>query len=244
MWEGIGAVTDPSTGLIYLAGGYDDISAKTKALKVLNTFDPVSMTIHRDDLPAPDRAFPERWYYGNVWSRNRSSVIYWGGNNRAPDQQLSPVENGVTELQPSSMGWYTFPMQGVPPTVRVYHCMAANEGGTKIVIYGGQLRNTTIVGELWILDLVQFTWTQGPSGPIRMYAACTIVDDQFLLWGGSIAQNMVAPAEMVIYNLTSSQYVTQYTPPSWYKDQGDYFTSVTGAGANDGYVDGFKSDDM
>ncbi|KAG0279862.1 hypothetical protein BGZ95_012029 [Linnemannia exigua] len=102
-WEGIGAVTDPSTGLIYLAGGYDDVSAKTNALKVLNTFDPVSKTIHTDYLPPPERVFPVRWYYGNVWSQNRSSVIYWGGNNREPNQQLSPVENGVTEMSPSAM---------------------------------------------------------------------------------------------------------------------------------------------
>jgi hypothetical protein len=86
---------------------------------------------------------------------------------------------------------------------------ATDEDGTKIAIYGGQLRNDSIVGELWILDVVQFTWTQGLSGPIRMYAACTIADDQLLLWGGSIAQNIVAPVEMLIYNLTLSQYVKQ-----------------------------------
>ncbi|KAG0306245.1 hypothetical protein BGZ97_000813 [Linnemannia gamsii] len=184
-WEGIGAVTDPKTGLIYLAGGYDDINAKATALKIINIFDPVSQTIDTQSLPPAERVFPIRWYYGNVWSRNRSSVIYWGGVNRDSRVPVAPVENGVTEFVPDLMGWYTMPIQGVAPQVRAYHCMAANEDGTKIVIYGGRLRNNTIVGELWVLNLITYTWTQATtSGPPRSHAACTIAGDQFLLWGG------------------------------------------------------------
>ncbi|KAF9539436.1 hypothetical protein EC957_005395 [Mortierella hygrophila] len=39
-WEGIGAVTDPKSGLIYLAGGYDDVNAKAASMKIVNVFDP------------------------------------------------------------------------------------------------------------------------------------------------------------------------------------------------------------
>lgn len=106
-WEGIGAVTDPESGLIHLAGGYDDINAKATALKIITSFDPVSQTIDSQSLPPPEKVFPIRWYYGNVWSQNRSSVIYWGGVNRDSRVPIAPVENGVTEFAPDLRSWYT-----------------------------------------------------------------------------------------------------------------------------------------
>ncbi|KAG9061054.1 hypothetical protein KI688_007683 [Linnemannia hyalina] len=214
-WEGIGAVTDPKSGLIFLAGGYDDINFKVPYMKIFNTFDPVSETIHTDDLPPPERVFPIRWSYKNVWCKTRSSILYWGGINRDGQAPFSPVENGVTEFSPSLMGWYTM---GSSPEVRTDHCMTTNDDGTKVVVYGGWVRNGTIVGELWILDVVASTWTQGRSGPPRIYCACTIAGDQLLIWGGSSASKVMAPSEMLIYNLVSSEYVKQYTPPAYYKD--------------------------
>ncbi|KAF9154786.1 hypothetical protein BG015_011968 [Linnemannia schmuckeri] len=217
-WEGIGAVTDPKSGLIYLAGGYDDVNAKAAYLRIINVFDPVSQTINTQDLPPPEKVFPVRWYYGNVWSRNRSSIVYWGGVNRDNKVSISPVENGVTEFTPDLMSWFTMPIQGVAPTVRADHCMAANDDGTKIAIYGGRFRNRTITGELWILDLVAYTWIQGLSGPPRCYTACTIAGDQFLVWGGGASQNEMAPSEMLIYDFGRREYVKKYTPPTYYKD--------------------------
>ncbi|KAF9154785.1 hypothetical protein BG015_011967 [Linnemannia schmuckeri] len=217
-WEGIGAVTDPKSGLIFLAGGYDDINLRGTAMKIFNTFDPVSETIHTDALPPPERVFPIRWSYGNVWSKNRSSIIYWGGVNRDSQVPISPVENGVTEFSPDLMGWYTMLIQGVAPEVRTNHCMAANDDGTKVAIYGGWVRNGTVVGELWILDVIAYTWIQGKSGPPRIYCACTIAGDQLLIWGGSSASTVMAPSEMLIYNFASSEYVKEYTPPAYYKD--------------------------
>ncbi|KAF9539435.1 hypothetical protein EC957_005394 [Mortierella hygrophila] len=217
-WGGIGAVTDPNSGLIFLAGGYDDINFRVPYMKIFNTFDPVSETIHTDDLPPPERVFPIRWSYKNVWCKTRSSIIYWRGVNRDGQASFSPVENGVTEFSPSLMGWYTMSIQGLSPEVRTDHCMTANDDGTKVVVYGGSVRNGTIVGELWILDVVASTWTQGRSGPPRVYCACTIAGDQLLIWGGSSASKVMAPSEMLIYNLVSSEYVNQYTPPAYYKD--------------------------
>ncbi|KAG0289821.1 hypothetical protein BGZ96_006690 [Linnemannia gamsii] len=205
-WEGIGAVTDPRSGLIHLAGGYDDINAKATSLKIITSFDPVSQTIDTQSLPPPDKVFPIRWYYGNVWSRNRSSIIYWGGVNRDSRVPVAPVENGVTEFVPELMNWYTMYIQGVAPAVRADHCMAANEDGTKIAIYGGRLRNNTIVGELWILNIITYTWTQAASGPPRTHSACTIAGDQFLIWGGRADLEGLAPSEMLIYNIVKAEY--------------------------------------
>ena len=94
-----------------------------------------------------------------------------------------------------------------------------DENGTKVVVYGGWLSTGVIVGELWVLDVVASTWTQGISGPPRTGAACTIAGDQFLVWGGHAEQDMGAAPQMLLYNLLSSKYIDRYTPPAYYKDR-------------------------
>ncbi|KAG0316500.1 Acyl-CoA-binding domain-containing protein 5 [Linnemannia gamsii] len=198
-WEGFGAVTDPRTGLVYIAGGYDNANYNANYMRGLDIFDPITLSIHMESLPAPDTLFPMRWYYANVWSKARNSVVYWGGINKKVNMPFSSVENGVTALFTDTWSWYTL-------------------DGTKVAVYGGRLRNGTTIGEIWILDLVTLTWAQGQSGPPRMYAACAIAGDQLLIWGGSAEQTVLAPSDMLIYNLKTSSYVQQYTPPPGYKD--------------------------
>ncbi|KAF9902123.1 Acyl-CoA-binding domain-containing protein 5 [Linnemannia zychae] len=168
------------------------------------------------DLPDISVAFPGRMKYGNVWSKHLNSVVYWGGENETPlDSALS---NAVSQFSMETLAWSTMMTHGTAPGARYYHCMASNEDGKKVVIYGGNLSNDTMAGDLWILDVVTATWTQGVSGPPRINTVCAVAGDQFLIWGGSTPQSIVAPPEMLIYNITASRYVTQYTPPAFYKD--------------------------
>ncbi|KAF9154784.1 Acyl-CoA-binding domain-containing protein 5 [Linnemannia schmuckeri] len=214
---GIGSVTDPRTGLIYLAGGFDEVNKNAPTMKTIDIFDPISQTIHVENLPDPTTVFPIRQNYANVWSKYKNSILYWGGNNKNP---LGPglVGNSVTELLTDSMTWSTMATLGTAPAEREGHCMAANEDGTKVVIYGGILANDTKVGDLWILDVVTSTWSQGITGPTRVYSVCTIAGEQFLLWGGSTNLTLVSSPEMVIYNLNTSAYIQHYTPPAFYKN--------------------------
>ncbi|KAF9902124.1 hypothetical protein EC991_005264 [Linnemannia zychae] len=116
------------------------------------------------------------------------------------------------------MTWSTLATTGTAPEVRDGHCMTTNEDGTKVVIIGGQLRNKTVVGDLWVLDLLTATWSQGLSGPIRANAVCTIAGDQVIIWGGRNSSTSDAPSEMLIYDLKTSIYVKQYSAPAFYKD--------------------------
>ncbi|KAG0306246.1 hypothetical protein BGZ97_000814 [Linnemannia gamsii] len=103
---GVGAVTDPRTGWIYLTGGYDDRDPTSPLVKLLDIFDPVSQTIHTSNLPNREKTFPVPWYSGNVWSKYKNSIIYWGGlNDTEPDPRI--VTNGVTELSTDFMTWST-----------------------------------------------------------------------------------------------------------------------------------------
>ncbi|KAG0316502.1 hypothetical protein BGZ97_006802, partial [Linnemannia gamsii] len=164
-FKGFQAVTDPRSGYIYIAGGYHHHNFYAPYMKTLDIFDPVTQTIHSVDLPAPEQAFPVRWYYGAVWSKYRNTD-----------------ERGST----------------------------CHEDGTKIYIYGGSLPDNTVVGELWMLDVVTKTWSQRQSGPVRMDAVCTVAGDQLLVWGGAPSWFTMGISEMTIYNFNTSTYVSQF----------------------------------
>jgi hypothetical protein len=95
------------------------------------------------------------------------------------------------------------------------------EDGTKVVIYGGRLENGTVVGDISVLDTAAQTWTAVAIGPSRMYAACAVAGDQLIIWGGKAADNLSPPAELIIYNFVTRTWVSQYTPPTSYRDLKD-----------------------
>ncbi|KAF8925595.1 hypothetical protein BGZ58_000682 [Dissophora ornata] len=92
-----------------------------------------------------------------------------------------------------------------------------NEDGSTIVIFGGRLAASlaNYSGALYVLDVASGVWKQGPPSTQRIYMSCFIVGDQFVVWGGYDGQNTVSVAP-IIYNLTSMQWVTAYTTPSYY----------------------------
>ncbi|KAG9061056.1 hypothetical protein KI688_007685 [Linnemannia hyalina] len=217
--QGVNVVTDPNTGLMYLPGGYSSLNFDnaTMTFTKLDTFDPLTLSVRQTDMPTSTDVFPVRWYYGNVWSHARSAVLYFGGNN--PNSKPSPqtVENVVTAFAPATMSFFTFNAGGTAPPMRTDHCMAANEDGSKVLIYGGRLRSNTIANDVFVLDVLGQMWTQGvSSNQSRMYTACTVAGDQLLIWGGSGADDVAAPAEMLIYDYVKRIWTTQYTPPASY----------------------------
>ncbi|KAG0377366.1 hypothetical protein BGX24_006255 [Mortierella sp. AD032] len=174
--KGVSAVMDPRTGLIYLAGGYQEVKVNVPYLKLMDIYDPVTQSILTIDLPDPTQTFPARQYYGNVCSRHLNRIGYWEGWNTSHMGQEQTL-NGLATLFTHTMTWSTM-----------------------------------------VLNLVTSSWSQEPTGPLRAFAACTIAGDQFLIWGGRVNENVIAPAEMIIYSFSTSTYVKQYTPPAFYKD--------------------------
>ncbi|KAF9339792.1 hypothetical protein BGZ91_004690 [Linnemannia elongata] len=216
--QGVNVVTDPNTGLMYLPGGYSssNFDTNTKTFMKLDTFDPLTLTVRQTDMPTSLDVFPVRSFYGNVWSQVIKVVLYFGGNNPNNDQPLRPVENVVTAFKPATMSFFTLNAAGTAPSMRADHCMAANEDGSKVLIYGGRLLSNTVTNDVFVLDVVGQTWTQGvSSSQSRMYTACTVAGDQLLIWGGvtGVSGSAVAPAEMLIYDYVKRIWTTQYTPP-------------------------------
>ncbi|KAF9896725.1 hypothetical protein BX616_006873, partial [Lobosporangium transversale] len=205
--QGVGAVTDPNTGLVYLAGGYTD---NTRDIMSVYDFSTDSFT----SIPMNTTIFQSRAYYANVWCSRRKSILYFGGYNAT----LRPVttDNVVTEFVPNENSWYTMHTTGVAPPWRADHCMASNDDGTLVIVYGGRPVAGPFTGDLYILDTIRGTWTQGASGPPRAYTACTIAGDQFLIWGGQTSDDAAGPVDVSIYHIGTNSWGTTYTPPEAY----------------------------
>ncbi|KAG0364888.1 hypothetical protein BGX24_004412 [Mortierella sp. AD032] len=101
--------------------------------------------------------------------------------------------------------------------------MASNDDGTMVVVYGGLPTGTPGNGEVFILNTMTGEWKQGTSGKPRQYTTCTIAGDQLLIWGGTVPENIVSSASVLIYNITANIWTDNYIPPANY---------VTSPGAN------------
>ncbi|KAK3833247.1 MAG: hypothetical protein J3R72DRAFT_453365 [Linnemannia gamsii] len=229
-WQGVGAVTDTRTGLIYLASGYSDDTRLS-----IDTYDPVQQSVKQTKMPDPNgnqtagvTRFGMRWFYGNVWCESRKSVLYWGGYN--PSGKFNLEDNVVTELTVDNMVWSTMKTTGVPPSMRADHCMAANEDGTTVLVYGGRVNNLPN-GDVYILDTKTGAWRQGKQGDARMYVACTVVGNFLLIWGGTNAAMAIPSADMLIYNYVTATWLTSYSPPASYQSMEPLKIPVTGTGS-------------
>ncbi|KAG0274067.1 hypothetical protein BGZ95_010135 [Linnemannia exigua] len=109
-WQGLNVVTDPRTGLMYIPGGYNNVSMSLSSptLRVMEVFDPITLSINQTKLPVQNQVFPVRWYYQNVWSSKMNATLYFGGNNRVgdPPVALGPA-NVVTAFAPDTPLWFT-----------------------------------------------------------------------------------------------------------------------------------------
>lgn len=94
--QGLGAVTDPSSGLVYIAGGYTNRA-------MMDAYNPTTDTVSQSALPDPANIFASRWYYSNTWSQQRKTVMYFGGYNITNN----PANNLVSEFSPSAAAWNT-----------------------------------------------------------------------------------------------------------------------------------------
>lgn len=101
--QGVGAVMDPDDKQVYLTGGYTSRNQ-------ISIYNFVTDSI-RDatPLPPPAVALEARAYYGSVWSKNRKSIIYFGGYNET--LQATVHSNVVTEYVPSTGQWQTLVRQ-------------------------------------------------------------------------------------------------------------------------------------
>ncbi|KAF9951844.1 hypothetical protein BGZ70_000832 [Mortierella alpina] len=92
--------------------------------------------------------------------------------------------------------------------------------GSLVAIFGGYNTGSSAADpNAYILDTRTWTWTQVPySGKGRGNAACTIVDDTFIIWGGfhdnpSRAGGVPSGSEaLLLLSLSQKSWITSYAP--------------------------------
>ncbi|KAF9920661.1 hypothetical protein FBU30_009478 [Linnemannia zychae] len=174
--QGVGAISDPTTGYIYLTGGYTDASVNN--VEVYHPSRPGTVT----QIPYPVTGFVSRWYVDNVYCKPRGSILYFGGYT---------LKSELISDTRAAAG-------GSVPANRANHCMAVSDDGSKVVVYGGRtsLASTVLSGDIYILDTKTLEWTQGVSGEARDIA-CTIAGNQLIVWGGKTAASTKGAQEPI-----------------------------------------------
>ncbi|KAI1315342.1 hypothetical protein EDD11_000950 [Mortierella claussenii] len=207
--QGLRSILDPHTGLVYLNG-----------VSMYQVYSPTTGTM-AGTVYAPN-TFSARVFAAGVYNIRRDSILYIGGLD---GELMYALQTSVTEFKPASGSWGTFATTGDIPTPRADHCMVSSEDGGTLVVYGGRIPTNTssstptnYTSTLYTLDVSSAKWTQRPSSTNpRLYMACVIIEDQFVVWGGSDGESTVSGAPL-IFNLTKNEWVDSYTAPAYSLD--------------------------
>ncbi|KAK3805787.1 MAG: hypothetical protein J3Q66DRAFT_375529 [Benniella sp.] len=154
------AAVNPTTGRIYVPGGYSSFVSGTKML-IYDT--PARKTLSGDMQPSLENLVN----YSVVWAPTIKSMLLFGGNTF----QTNITKSDLYAFSPDN-GWRLLDPSGTPPLARCDVCLVPAYSGTKMVLFGGmgnepnQLNQFEPLGDLYILDVDTMTWTRGSdAGP-------------------------------------------------------------------------------
>ncbi|KAG0249933.1 hypothetical protein BGZ95_007362, partial [Linnemannia exigua] len=208
--NGLRAITNPETGLTYIAGGYE-ADDKFDQMYVYH-WDIDDLT----KIPMGSAALVNTQHYRAVWWTTKKRILYFGGFASGAFAKAD-----VYEFDPSNESWGALITTGEGPGARSDMCMAISEDGTKLVIFGGRYYDKwdqAILGHLFVLDLTTMVWTRAQDyATPRTYAACAIADNTFISWGGTDTSTTVN-APVIIYDLKRNKYLSQFKGPDPDKD--------------------------
>ncbi|KAG0255812.1 hypothetical protein DFQ27_006057 [Actinomortierella ambigua] len=229
--EGHAAAVEPSTGKVHIFGGYGTTKNGNETLVAslnrLTVYDHVNKAISSKNPAANDQALAEP---GAVWLESRKSFVLFGGSRDVIPPKRQGLGGGqLDEYDPSSQQWKTFATTGDIPPDRADHCMAANDDGTKVVVFGGSDMDT-FMSDIYTLDVASAKWTKGPNAPkSRIRMACAIYKNQLVVVGGSEERRRESMHDSTpaIFNLNSNHWTHQYNVDGSDNESGG--SSSTGA---------------
>ncbi|KAK5798999.1 hypothetical protein F5H01DRAFT_114789 [Linnemannia elongata] len=205
-------VTNPSANKVYILGG-DAGPAGSIYSNMFTTYDVATQSVTEVTTPAPGPQSVST--YSAVWSAKLNAMVVIGGNYKA-----GGAAQGLLLYHPDTGYWTTQTTNGPFNYGRSSACAATNGDGSLIAVFGGFIGGAG-PGDpnIYILNTATWTWTVTKyPGQGRGNAACAIVDDTFMVWGGFLASpntlNGVPTGAdaLLLYSLSKSQWQTTYTP--------------------------------
>ncbi|KAF9544333.1 hypothetical protein EC957_012214 [Mortierella hygrophila] len=222
-------VTNPSANKVYILGGDAGPSGSTYS-NMFSTYDVATQTVTEVTTPAPGPQ--DISTYNAVWSPKLNAMVVVAGNYKS-----GAAAQGLLLYHPDTGAWTTQTTNGPFNYGRSSACAATNGDGSLIVVFGGFIGGSG-QGDpnIYVLNTATWLWTATKyPGQGRGNAACAIVDDTFMVWGGFLASpntiNGVPTGAdaLLLYSLSKSQWQTTYTPSA----------AMTGGGQNStGYPGG------
>ncbi|KAF9434759.1 hypothetical protein BGZ76_007487 [Entomortierella beljakovae] len=196
---GVFPVADPTTNKVYLAGGFLDGN-----LNQMYIYDFTTNTMTNNTMSSGMVGILN---YKAVWWSTKQCIIYFGGNiatgARIPSADNAAAPNTLNMYCPGTDTWSTLATTGEAPNRRTDICMAISDDGNQLVIYGGRhypsFHEQVVSSDIFLLDLNTMKWVANniDSKP-RMYAACTIHNGDFILWGGTDTVTTVSDPFIVV----------------------------------------------
>ncbi|KAF9914912.1 hypothetical protein BX616_007313 [Lobosporangium transversale] len=215
-------VIDPRTGLIYSASS--NLYGES-----ICVFDRSTQTWKLSQVS--NGTLAERNYDGAVYNSARNSIMF---GYRSKTQGVV-IAAHITEYLIDRNSWSYYFVKGQTPTERRANCMAINDDASKIVVFGGHTLNAdissaTYSSEIFVLDVNSKEWKKGPNAnEPRGYAACTLVGDQFVVWGGERNRAEAPFGSVLVFDLTQFAWVTTYKAPSYLQSLEPTIISSTGS---------------
>jgi hypothetical protein len=196
--NGVQAVTDPTTGLVYFPGGGP---ANYSAMMVYN---PTTGMI--TDAPSSYPIVNGTPYYSFTWNSQRNKFIYFTGK--------ADAINPFYEFTPSTGQWSQMVTNGTTPLPQFRSCLVSAKNGSKMILFGGD-NGFLSSSSLYILDVPTMTWSMATNASEeRSGMACSVSGDRFVVWGGFKALNLTSrigvSAVPLVYNLANQTWTTTY----------------------------------
>ncbi|KAG0221606.1 hypothetical protein BGX31_009707 [Mortierella sp. GBA43] len=221
------AATDPSSGTIYVPGGFYT-GGGFRMAKVGAGYPavPNSIPMYKGGEAPQSRLA--------AWSESLQSVIEF--NEATGKLRAFKEENGLNGR------WQDLNSTGGPGP-RIGACLVPAYGGSKMIIFGGHKKFMSR-GDVLVFDVLTQQWTKGTDAPVgqeRDSMACATSYDSLIVWGGVNSQkSKIQDSQPLVYNMFTKQWINQYvaeprpTPTP-------VFTSATGSGSGASPTSSFSS---
>ncbi|KAK3815087.1 MAG: hypothetical protein J3Q66DRAFT_402054 [Benniella sp.] len=193
------AATNPESGLVYIAFGTNS---------TLHVLDPNAKTLSTLKVPRLTNVADTQEL---VWSAHLRSVIL---STADPNIMYVFTPSKASE---SSQGWSLMNTTGFQPTKTflLQACFVPAYGGSKVITITVLDGSNSTTSMAQILDIPTRKWTASPTMALRAGSACGVSGDYFIVWGGGRVTDLERFTDgIVVYNMKTNEFVSEYTAPS------------------------------